>query len=265
MKAFPLILSLAWLPLAVAGAAQMKPPDVGIDQHIGNLLPLDMPFRSDADRGDHPFRYYLRPGRPAVLVMGYFACPQLCTVVMNGLVETLTEIHPRVGRDLDVFFISIDSRESCDLAAAKKRSYVKLYGKPDTADGWHFLTGSQEAVTALAEAVGFRYQYDKEINQFAHASGIMIITPSGRISRYFYGIEFPAAELAASLRQAADEHDGHKVTELLLLCYHYNPITGPYGMAIWRTMQGGALLTVWGLGFFIVRSLRQERKREGPS
>lgn len=260
MKALPLILSLLWFALAAAGPVPMNPPDVGIDQHIGTQLPLNLPFRDDADQRMRPLGGYLHGGRPAILVMGYFGCPQLCTIVMNALVESLTEIHQRVGRDFDVFFISIDPLETAALGAAKKRGYVKLYGKPDTADGWHFLTGEQPSITALAQAVGFRYRYDPELKQFAHASGLSIITPSGRISRYFYGIEFPAPELAAALNQAAGEQQGHKVTELLLLCYHYNPITGPHGMAIWRAMQGGALLTLFGLGFFIVRSLRQEKE-----
>ena len=260
MKALPLILSLLWVHPALAGAAQIMPPDVGIDQHIGTQLPLDLPFRSDADNRPHPLGEYFHAGRPAILVMGYFGCPQLCTVVMNGMVESLTEIQARVGRDFDVFFVSINPRETAELGAAKKRSYVKLYGKPDTADGWHFLTSDENSVAAWAQAVGIRYRYDTQINQFAHASGLTIITPSGKISRYFYGIEFPAADLAASLKQAADEREGYKVPELLLLCYHYNPISGPYGMLIWRTMQGGALLTLCGLGFFIVRSLRQEKE-----
>jgi protein SCO1 len=260
MKALPIILSLLWVLPTIAGAAQITPQDVGIDQHIGTQLPLDLPFRSDTDHRQHPLGDYFHARRPAILVMGYFGCPQLCTVVMNGLVESLTEIHPRVGTDFDVFFISIDPRETPDLGAAKKRGYVKLYGKPATADGWHFLTGDQDSVTALARTVGFRYRYDPETNQFAHASGFAIITPGGRISRYFYGIEYPAPELAAALALAADEREGPRVAELLLLCYHYNPITGPYGMVIWRTMQGGALLTLCGLAFFIVRSLRQERE-----
>lgn len=260
MKALPLILSLLWVHPTFAGAAQIGPPDVGIDQHIGTQLPLDLPFRGDADNRQHPLGDFFHAGRPAILVMGYFGCPQLCTVVMNGLVESLTELTPRVGRDFDVFFVSIDPRETAELGAAKKRGYVKLYGKPSTADGWHFLTGDEKSVAGLAQAMGFRYRYDPQINQFAHGSGLAIVTPSGRISRYFYGIEFPAPDLAAALKQAADEREGYKVPELLLLCYHYNPISGRYGMAIWRTMQGGALLTLCGLGFFIVRSLRQEKE-----
>ena len=260
MKWLLLILMPWWLPQASSIAAGPSPPNVGFSQNIGTRLPMDQPFRSDVDRREHPLAEYFQSGRPAILVMGYFGCPQLCTVVMNGLVESLTEIQLRAGRDFDVFFISIDPRETADMGAEKKRNYVRLYGKPDTADGWHFLTGSQKPVTLLAEAVGFRYYFDPELNQFAHASGLAIITPSGRISRYFFGIEFPPKDLAASLRQAADERQGHRVSELLLLCYHYNPIVGPYGMAIWRALQGGAVLTLCCLGWFIGRNLRREKE-----
>ncbi|RYD27646.1 MAG: SCO family protein [Verrucomicrobiaceae bacterium] len=240
-----------------AATAAIAPPEVGIDQNLGVQLPMDRSFRDDVDGRERPLGDYFTPGRPAILVMGYFRCPQLCSVVMNALVESLTEIRPRAGRDYDVFFVSVDPTETAGLGARKKRAYVRLYGKPETTGGWHFLSGESESIAKLAEAVGFRYVYDYKLRQFAHGSGIAVVTPTGKVSRYFYGIEYPAKELAAALREARQERQGSRVEELLLMCYHYNPITGPYGMAIWRTLQGSAALTLGALGFFIIRSVRQ--------
>lgn len=251
---------LVLLALVRLATATVAPPAAGIDQHLGAQLPLDAPFRDDAGGGERPLGSYFHPGRPAVMVMGYFGCPQLCSVVMNALVSSLTEIQPRAGKDFDVFFVSIDPKETPVIGAAKKRNYVRLYGKEETAGGWHFLTGKQASIDRLAQAFGFRYVYDPELRQFAHGSGCAVVTSSGKISRYFYGIEFPAKNLAVALRQAREEKQGSRAQELLLLCYHYNPIIGPYGMAIWRTLQGGALLTLGALGFFIIRSVRREKE-----
>ncbi|WP_267906627.1 SCO family protein [Luteolibacter pohnpeiensis] len=234
----------------------MDPQRVGIDQNIGQQLPLNLPFRDDEDGQEHPLGDYFRSDRPAIMVMGYFECPQLCTVVMNGLVESLTEIKPRVGTSFDVFFVSIDPNETAKLGAKKKHSYVKLYGKPETAHGWHFLTGSQKSISALAQAIGFRYQTIPNSTQFAHASGLTVVTPKGKISQYFYGIEFPPKELVKAIHQAGEEKEGNKVKELILLCCQYNPIHGQYGMIIWRTLQVGAAMTLLWLAFFIVRNLR---------
>lgn len=259
MKQVYLIVMLLFA-VATAQAGVVPPPDVGIDQHIGARLPHDAPFRDDGDGREHPLGDYFQTKKPSILVMGYFGCPQLCTVVMNGLVQSLTQINPHVGPDFDVFFVSIDPRETAELGAAKKRQYVLRYGKPESAAGWHFLTGSKSSITQLTSAMGFRYQYEPELNQFAHGSGLAILTPDGRISRYFYGIEFPPQELANSLKQAAAGREGNRVTELLLLCAHYNPLTGKYGMAIWRSLQGGALLTMAGLGWIVVRSGRKRKE-----
>ncbi len=252
------VLLVLWIS-AVRLWAAVAPPDVGIDQHIGARLPLDAVFRDDSG-DDRALGSYFHTRRPAILVMGYFGCPQLCTVVMNGLVESLTEINPHVGRDFDVFFVSIDPKETAKLAAEKKTGYVRRYGKPETAAGWHFLTGPRESIARLSQAMGFRYQYDPELKQFAHGSGLAIVTPDGKISRYFYGIEFPAKDLVAALKLAGTGREGNNVEELLLLCYHYNPLNGKYGMIIWRTLQAGALLTLGGLGFFIVRSVRRDKE-----
>lgn len=246
--------------LSQFAAAVTPPPKVGIDQNIGGQLPMSVPFRSDVDGRERPLGSYFTTGRPAIFVMGYFSCPQLCSVVMNGLVQSMSEIQPRVGRDFDVFFVSIDPNESWDLGAQKKRSYVRSYGKLDSTNGWHFLTGSKESINRTAKAMGFRYWYDPELKQYAHGSGFAVVTPSGKLSKYFYGIDYPAKNVAAAIRDARKGQDGSPVQELLLMCYHYNPITGPYGMAIWRSLQGAALLTLGALGFFIVQSLRRERK-----
>lgn len=253
---------LIWMLLGLVGVATatVDPPNVGIDQNLGAQLPMELSFRDDHSGRKRPFGNYFAADRPAIVVMGYFNCPQLCSVVMNALVESLTEIRPRVGQDFDVFFISIDPAETADLGALKKRAYVRFYGKPETAPGWHFLTGDSDSIAQMADAFGFRYVYDPELRQFAHGSGFAVVTPTGKISKYFYGIDYPAKDLAAALRDARQERQGSRVEELLLMCYHYNPITGPYGMVIWRTLQGSALFTLGALGFFIVRSVQKERK-----
>lgn len=255
-----LILSLAVVTAASAVAVGNAPPDVGIDQHLGKQLPLNVPFRDDVDGAEHPLGDWFHTGHPAVVVMGYFGCPQLCTIVMNGLVESLTEITGRVGRDFDVFFISIDPNETPKLGAEKKTTYVLRYGKPETAHGWHFLTGSTTSIKAVADTIGFRYQYQPEHKQYAHGSGLVVATPTGKLSQYFYGIEFPPEKMNAAIKTAQGEKQGHSVEELLLLCCNYNPISGPHGLVIWRSLQGGALLTLTGLGWFVVRSVRHDQK-----
>jgi protein SCO1/2 len=244
---------------ALCGAKTI-PADVGISQKIGSQLPLDALFRDDADGRERPLGDFFRTGRPAILVMGYYRCPQLCSVVMNGLVESLTKMRPAVGRDFDVFFVSIDPNETADLGAEKKRAYVRLYGKFESRGDWHFLTGPEASIRGLSQATGFRFQYDEKLRQFAHGSGLLILTPTGKISRYFYGIEFPPQEMADALKLAANEREGDRVSELLLLCYHYNPISGPYGMIIWRVLQAGAVLTLGSLVAFIVRHLMKEKR-----
>lgn len=255
-------LSMLWMMLMVA-SAETAVTGVALDQNLGAKLPLQAIFRDD-DRGtEKPLADYFQSGRPAILVMGYFGCPQLCSVVMNGLVESLTQIKPRASRDFDVFFISIDPAETPGLAAAKKARYVRLYGREETADAWHFLTGSAESITEITRATGFHYRHDAATNQFAHASGVLIVTPGGTISRYFYGIECPPAELVSALNTARDGKQGNRVTELLLLCYHYNPLHGRYGMLIWRTLQVGAMVTITALAWFILRNLRGGKEVAG--
>ena len=259
MRFLSWIVFTAWICAQVQGK-DLSALEVGIEQHIGQQLPLNVSFRDDVDGTERPLGDYFRSGRPAIVVMGYFGCPQLCTVVMNGLVETLTEIRPHVGSAFDVFFISIDPAETASLGADKKRTYVRSYGKPETADGWHFLTANQKSITALSDAIGFNYERMPDTGEFAHGSGFAVVTPTGKISRYFYGIEFPPQEVVDAIKQAADEKQGSKVNELLLLCYHYNPINGKYGMIVWRTLQAGAALTLGWLGIFILRNLRNTRQ-----
>lgn len=246
---------------SASGVEKVAPTDVGIDQRIGERLPMGAEFRP-ADGGPaRPLGAWFRSGRPAILVMGYYGCPQLCTVVMNGLVESLTRIRPDAGEDFDVLFVSVDPGETPELAAEKKRNYVRGYGKPDSAPGWHFLTGERGSIRALAGAVGFRYAHDEERDEYAHGSGFAVVTPEGRVSRYFYGIEFAPDELAAALDTAAAGNQGEPVRELLLMCYHYNPLKGPHGLLIWRVLQVAALATLGGLAWFVIRNLRREKAR----
>jgi protein SCO1/2 len=253
-------LALAALPAPAQGPVQRFDPrqEVGIDQRLGESLPLDAVFRDQAGRevalGD------LLAGRPCVLALVYYECPMLCTLVLNDLLRAVRAIPLEVGRDFDVIAVSIDPRETAELAARKARQYVEGYGRAGSERGWHFLTGDQGSIDALARAIGFRYVWDERAQQFAHASGVMVATPAGVLSHYFYGLEYPARDLRLALVDAADERIGSPVDQVLLLCLHYDPSTGRYGLAITGALRLGGIATLALLGGFLFVSLRRERR-----
>jgi protein SCO1/2 len=191
--------------------------------------------------------------------MTYFECPMLCTLVLNGLGKTLKTMSFEPGKEFDVVAVSFDPREGPELAAQKKAAYLQRYGRPHTADGWHFLTGSQESIAKLTETVGFKYAYDETIRQFAHGAGIELLTPSGVISKYFYGIEYSPRDIRLGIIEASEERIGTVIDDFLLFCYHYDPTTGQYGAAVMRLMRLGALATVLAFLSFLAVSLRRER------
>jgi protein SCO1/2 len=164
-----------------------------------------------------------------------------------------------VGKEFDVIAVSINPREGPGLAAAKKQAYVERYGRPETADGWHFLTGREENIRALANAVGFRYEYDESIKQYAHGAGVELLTPKGVIARYFYGIEFSPRDIRFGIIEASEERIGSAIDSVLLLCYHYDPTTGQYGAAVMTMVRIGAVLTMIGFAAFLFVTLRRER------
>jgi len=263
-----LVLTAAPASAATEPGADVRPPalrEVGIDQRLGESLPLDAPFRDD--HGQSVTLGDLFGGKPVVLVMTYFECPMLCTLVLNGLTKTLKTMNFEPGKEFDVVVVSFDPRDTPELAAKKKATYVAEYGRVATADGWHFLTGDQAAIARVATAVGFRYKWVPEEKQFAHAAAIMVATPEGRMSRYFYGVDYAGRDLRLGLIEAADHKIGSAVDVLLLFCYRYDPATGKYGAIVLNMVRIGGVATVLVIGAFMAVMFRREavaaRRRQG--
>ena len=233
--------------------------DVGLDQKLNGQLPLDAMFK-DAQGRDVAIGDYFRSGRPVVLALVYFECPMLCTQVLNGLTGALETLSLDAGKDFDVIALSFDPREEPKLAKAKKIAYMGRYGRPGTEDGWHFLTGSEESIRRVTEAVGFRYTFDENIGQFAHGALITVLTPEARISRYLYGIDYGGRDLRLALVEASNGAIATPVDRALLYCYHWDPTTGRYGFVAMNLVRGAGVLTLLGFGTFIVVSLRRERR-----
>jgi len=231
---------------------------IHIDQHLDRQLPLDLAFVDDAGKAVRLGDYFGK--RPVVMALAYYECPMLCTQVLNGLVSTLSVMNFEPGREFDVVVVSFNPREGPGLASQKKATYLERYKRPHTAHGWHFLTGQQSSIDALTDALGFRYAYDEQIQQFAHGAAIEVLTPKGHISKYFYGIEFSARDLRLGLIEASDERIGTPVDDFLLFCYHYDPATGKYGASVLRLVRLGGILTVLAFLSFLTISLRRDRR-----
>ncbi len=245
---------LASAPLrAATPASQKKMLDgVGFDQNLGKQAPMDAVFR-DSDGRAVRFGDLFR-GKPVVLAFVYYKCPMLCTETLNGLVRALRALSFDAGLQFDVATVSIDPRETPALAAAKKAPYVERYGRAGAARGWSFLTGDSGSIRRLAGAAGFRYAYDAELDQYAHATGLIVLTPEGRISRYLYGVEYAAGDLRLALVEATAGTIGSPVDQLLLYCYHYDPLTGQYGLLVTRALRVAGALTVVLMAALIARS-----------
>ena len=244
---------------APAWAQSGLPPDlqeVGIDQRLGDQVPRDLFFR---DETGNPVRlgvYFDR--KPVILALVYFQCPMLCTQVLNGLLSSLRALSFDVGDEFEVLAVSFDPGETPILAASKKDEYIRSYGRVGAADGWHFLTGTPAAIARLTDAVGFRYKYNPETQQFAHASGIIVLTPGGKIARYYLGIEYPPRDLRLGLVEASSGKIGSPVDQILLYCFQYDPATGRYSLAILNVVRIAGIATLLGLGTLIAVLLRRE-------
>lgn len=249
-------------PPGVPGGAVGLPPlvkAVGLDQRLGQPVPTTLVFRDDTGR---PVRLGdLFGRRPVLLALVYYRCPMLCSQVLSGLVHGLRPLPLEPAREFDVVVASIDPREGPELAAAKKRASLTDYGRPHTAPGWHFLTGGGEAVAALARAVGFRYVYDRDRDQFAHPAAAVVLTPDGRVARYLLGIEFAPRDLRLSLVEASSGRIGTPVDRVLLFCYRYDPTAGRYSLAILTLVRAAGIATVTILVLFIATMVRRERRR----
>ncbi len=247
------LLALALSPLFAADG-----DDVRFDQRIGERLPLDVVFTDTAGRS-LALRQLLGD-RPVVLYFGYARCPQLCAIVSDGAVAALRQIEPEVGRDLDVVSISLDPDESALENTRRQSEAVHRYGRAGAADGWHFLTGDEAAVRAVADAAGFRYRFDPMSRHYAHPSGFVVLTADGVVSRYFLGIDFTPVEVARAVRLAAAGGTGEPVFDIILQCFRGGGVAGDYGPLIWRVLTVSVVLTVLALAGGVARMLRQERR-----
>jgi len=237
--------------------ANVRPPylqNVGIEQHLDAQVPAGLTFVDDAGRPVKLGDYFGK--KPLILNLVYYNCTMLCGEALAGLSASMKMIKFDVGNEFDVVTVSFNPKETPEIAAAKKLEYLKRYGRPNAASGWHFLTGPADSINALTKAVGFQYQYDATKNQYAHATAIMVLTPQGRISRYFYGVDFPPKDLRMGLVEASQGKIGNAVDQVLLYCYHYDPAAGKYGAVVSNMLKLGAGLTIFlvgGLLFILIR------------
>lgn len=232
---------------------------VGFDQRLNQQVPLGAAFHDEAGREVRLGDYFTN--KPVILVLIQYQCPMLCGEILNGLVRAMLDMSLSAGKDFEVLTVSFDSREGPDLAVAKKAAYLERYGRPGAERGWHFLTGDEDSIHRLTEAVGFHYTYDAEKDRFAHASGIMLLTPSGKISRYFYDVKYPPRDLRLGLVEASEGRIGSRVDQVLLFCFHYDPQEGKYGLAIMNIVRAGGVLTVLGIGLLVGGLWRLDRRR----
>lgn len=249
--------------------ANVRPPGlehVGIEQRLNQQVPLDLVFRDETGKAVHLSDYFGQ--KPVILNLVYYKCPMLCSEVMSGLTRALKVIKFDAGNQFNVLSVSFNPHETPELAAAAKAQYMERYGRPGTARGWHFLTGEQESIAALTQAVGFQYQYDPKTDQYAHATAIMVLTPEGRVAQYYYGVEFAPKDLRLGLIQASNHKIGSLVDEVFLYCYHYDPATGKYGAVISRILKLSGLATILVLGGMVLILFRrgpqyQDKERHG--
>ncbi len=236
------------VPSNTGPAAQYMPSvlkNVGFEPRLNAHLPLDLAFRDETGRSVQLREYFNQ--KPVVLALVYYGCPMLCNQTEQGVVGALRMLSFNPGRDYEVVFVSFDPRESPEMAAQKKESAMEHFRRPETAPGWHFLTGQKESIDALAKGANFRYSFDQKSNLFAHAAGIMLLTPDGRISRYFYGVEYPARDVRLGLVDASAGKIGTPIDRALLFCYQYDPTTARYSASILKIIRLAGVLTILGL------------------
>jgi protein SCO1 len=240
--------------------SNQKPPildQVGLDQRLDQQVPLDLAFNDESGQAVQLRQYF--GSKPVILMLVYYQCPMLCTQVLNGFTGAMIGIRKfDIGREFNVVTVSIDPRDKAEDAAAAKKRYLQRYRRAGAAQGWHFLTGKKDQIDALAQAVGFRYAWDPEIQQYAHASGIMLLTPAGKIAQYYYGIEYAPRDIQLGLVEASKGKIGSVVDQVLLYCYHYDPRQGKYGAAIFNILRLSALATILALGGFMLIMFRRD-------
>jgi len=263
MRAIILLGLLALLadPHMLRAQTDMQPilEKVKIEHKLNAPVPLNLQFRDEQGETVSLGKYFR--GQPVILVLAYYRCPMLCNQVLNGVVDGLQGISFDAGKEFQVVVVSFDAREQPALAAAKKATYLEHYGRPDTEDGWHFLTGDQQAIDRLTQAVGFPYMYDSARDQFIHDSGIMILTPEGHVSRYLYGIEYASRDLRLALVEASARRIASPIDHVMLLCFYYDPASGRYSASVLAIVRLAGVLTLMILGTFLFRAWRRELYR----
>jgi len=243
----------------MAPPANQRPPglaNVGIEQHLNQQIPQDLTFRDESGKTVRLGDYFGK--RPMILNLVYYNCPMLCGEVLSGLTSALRVLRFDLGREFEVITVSFDPRETPQIAAEKKKQYLERYGRKGAEQGWHFLTGQQDAIAALTKSAGFQYEYDAKTNQFAHTTAIMVLTPKGKIAQYYYGVEYAPKDLRLGLIEASQNKIGNLVDQVLLYCYHYDPATGKYGAVIMRVVRLAGLATILSLGAFIAIMFRRD-------
>ena len=254
----------------MAPSSNVRPPglkNVGIEQRLNEQLPLNLAFRDESGKAVRLGDYFGK--KPVILSLVYYRCPMLCSELLSGLEGSLKALTFDVGKDFDVLTVSFDPKDTPTDATEKKATALKHYKRSGAAEGWHFLTGPQESITALTNAVGFSYDYDAQNGQFAHTTGIMLITPEGKIAQYYYGVEFPPRDLRLGLVQASQNKIGSLADQVLLYCYHYDPQAGKYSAMVNHILQLGGGVTVLSLGAFLLVFFRRgsdsEHRGQGKS
>jgi protein SCO1 len=247
------------------GSAPMNPPanvrppglkDVGIEQRLNEQIPPDLTFRDETGKSVKLGDYF--GNKPLILNLVYYKCPMLCSEVLAGLTSAMKAMKFSVGADFDVLTVSFDPRETPQDATASKAQYLKRYGRTGAAEGWHFLTGPQDSITALTKAAGFQYHFDQKTGQFAHSTAIVVLTPQGKIAQYYYGVEFPPSDLRLAMVQASHNKIGTVVDQILLYCYHYDVTAGKYNLVIFRVLRLAGVATMVLLGGFMFIMFRRD-------
>lgn len=256
-----MMLALATL-VAFSAAAQPSPQQVlqavKFDQRLNETVPLDAPFR-DEQGNVVPLRSFFN-GKPVVLALVYYDCPMLCTMTLNGMLRSMRALRWNAGEEFTVLTVSFDAREGPELARLKKEVYLKPYRRPGAEAGWRFLTGDAESIRRLTDSVGFQFAYDEKIKEFAHASGLVVLTPEGKVSRYLYGLEYSARDLRLALVEASQNKIGNLVDQVLLFCYHYDPAAGKYSVTIMNVVRLSGITTVLLIAAMVIRLSRRERR-----
>jgi protein SCO1/2 len=256
-------MAVSFLIAATSSPAQAQPggalKDVAFDQNLNAQIPLDLNFRDEQGQAVHLYDYFGK--RPVILVLGYSNCPLLCSQVLKELTRSLRVLDQSIGRDFDIVRVSINPRETPEQADSQKRMFLKQYNRPGSESGWHALVGDEVAIARLAKVVGFKYNYSEKLNLYAHASGFVLLTPGGRVSRYFYGVEYPARDLKGAIALAAASKVGEPTNQFLLFCYDYDPATGKYTFAVMNLIRVLGVATALALGTYMFAMVRRERRQ----